>query len=284
MGVLAWIVAPWLRDQLGGDEPLAQALLICLTLGLVWQFVLVMILMRRELGTLRWSRLRDALWLRPPRDPKTGHVGGKVWWWALLFVFLAAVWALVPAIPGPSTRDFADFLSSDRGEAFFRGAWGWFAVVVVFAVFNTVIGEELLFRGVLLPRMKGVFGRRDWVANGVLFARLPPAPAVEHAVQPDRGHLLRGLSLAAVPKRMDGDHRALAAERLRHHRRPHPRAEVVEIVTLGADGSGSPGFEPLSAHREWTKVPTGGGSDQYRSSRTMTEVGYGCHDDRARGR
>jgi hypothetical protein len=31
MGVLAWIVAPWLRDELGGDEPLAQALLICLT-------------------------------------------------------------------------------------------------------------------------------------------------------------------------------------------------------------------------------------------------------------
>ena len=44
MGVLAWIVAPLLRDQLGGDEPLGQALLICLTAGLVWQFVLVLIL------------------------------------------------------------------------------------------------------------------------------------------------------------------------------------------------------------------------------------------------
>ena len=38
------------------------------------------------------------------------------------------------------------------------------------AVFNTVLGEELLFRGVLLPRMQGVFGKFDWVANGVLFA------------------------------------------------------------------------------------------------------------------
>jgi uncharacterized protein len=37
-------------------------------------------------------------------------------------------------------------------------------------VFNTVLGEELLFRGLLLPRMKGAFGRRDWLANGVLFA------------------------------------------------------------------------------------------------------------------
>ena len=37
-------------------------------------------------------------------------------------------------------------------------------------VFNTVLGEELLFRGLLLPRMKGAFGRFDWAANGVLFA------------------------------------------------------------------------------------------------------------------
>ena len=71
--------------------------------------------------------------------------------------------------PGPSVRDLGDFLGSDRAEHFFSGAWGWFAVVVALAVFNTVLGEELLFRGLLLPRMRGVFGRRDWVANGALF-------------------------------------------------------------------------------------------------------------------
>ena len=52
----------------------------------------------------------------------------------------------------------------------FDGSWGWFAIVVTMGVFNTVLGEELLFRGVLLPRMEGAFGKRDWVANGVLFA------------------------------------------------------------------------------------------------------------------
>jgi uncharacterized protein len=169
MGLLAWVVAPWLADQLGGDAPLTKALLIVLTAGLIWQFVLVLVLLRRELGSLEWSRVRDALWLRPPRDPKSGRVGGKVWWWALLFAALMAVWAMVPAIAGPSARDFAEFVGADRGADFFSGAWGWFAVVVVFVVFNTVLGEELLFRGFLLPRMRGVFGRRDWVANGVLF-------------------------------------------------------------------------------------------------------------------
>jgi uncharacterized protein len=196
MGVLAWVVAPLVEDQLGGDEPLAQALLICLTAGLVWQFVLVLILIRRELGGLEWPRVRDALWLRPPRDPRTGRVGGRVWWWVLLFVVLVAIWGLVPSIPGPEARDFAEFLGSDRGEDFFRGAWGWFAVVVVLAVFNTVLGEELLFRGLLLPRMRGVFGKRDWVANGALFA-------VYHLHIPWAipSSLVDGIFLAAFPSR-----------------------------------------------------------------------------------
>ena len=42
-------------------------------------------------------------------------------------------------------------------------------LTLVSLVFNYLLGEELLFRGVLLPRMAGVFGRWDWVANTVLF-------------------------------------------------------------------------------------------------------------------
>lgn len=114
--------------------------------------------------------MREALWLRPPRDPKTGRVGGRVWWWLLPFLILFALEQALPGISGPSPRDFSKFVSHDSGKDFFSGAWGWYAVVVVLAIFNTVLGEELLFRGLLLPRMRGVFGRGDWVANGVLFA------------------------------------------------------------------------------------------------------------------
>lgn len=67
-------------------------------------------------------------------------------------------------------RDFAVFLQSDRGQAFFHGNWAWYGVVAILLVANTVTGEELLFRGLLLPRMAGVFGQADWLANGVLFA------------------------------------------------------------------------------------------------------------------
>jgi membrane protease YdiL (CAAX protease family) len=39
---------------------------------------------------------------------------------------------------------------------------------VIGLVFN-IFGEEIYYRGFLHPRMRGVFGKYDWIANGVLF-------------------------------------------------------------------------------------------------------------------
>ena len=129
-----------------------------------------MVLVRREQGTLRWPVLRDALWLRAPRAPRTGRRGGRVWLVVPLLVVALAAEELVPGFGLPAGRDLGEFLDSGVGHSLLSGAWGWFAVLAVMFVFNTVLGEELLFRGFLLPRMNGVFGRRDWLANGVLFA------------------------------------------------------------------------------------------------------------------
>jgi membrane protease YdiL (CAAX protease family) len=52
----------------------------------------------------------------------------------------------------------------------FIGSWWLLSVAFVSCVFNYFLGEELLFRGILLPKMRGVFGTWDWVANSVLFA------------------------------------------------------------------------------------------------------------------
>ena len=76
MAVLAWVVAPLLGGLLAVEAAFIKALLLCLTVGLVWQFVLTMILVRREQGALRFSRVRAALWLLPPLDPGSGRVGG----------------------------------------------------------------------------------------------------------------------------------------------------------------------------------------------------------------
>jgi membrane protease YdiL (CAAX protease family) len=170
MGLLAWVVSPLLADQLSGPGALSRALIVTLTAGLVWQFVLVLFLVRREQGSLRWPVLREALWLRAPRAPSTGRRGGKLW---LIILPLLVAFGAEELVPGPGMaagHDFLTFLDSHAGHALLAGSWGWFAIIAALVVFNTVLGEELLFRGYLLPRMNGVFGRRDWLANGVLFA------------------------------------------------------------------------------------------------------------------
>src|SRR5215207_8767337 len=66
MGALAWVVAPLVAGQLDGPLALGRALLGLLTVGLIWQFVLVLVLVYRERGSLRWPLLKDALWLQAP--------------------------------------------------------------------------------------------------------------------------------------------------------------------------------------------------------------------------
>ena len=172
MAALAWLVAPVLADRFAGTGivPMMKALIVCLDLGLVWQFVLVAILVGREQRTLRWSTVREALWLRSPRSPRSGRVGGRVWLIVIpLILAFAAAQELVPTFPAPENRELATLVGSDAGKAFLDGAWGWYGLLLAMFLFNTVLGEELLFRGYLLPRMNRAFGRGDWVANGLLF-------------------------------------------------------------------------------------------------------------------
>ena len=168
MAALAWIVAPWLASTLDGPTAWPRALLVCLTAGLVWQFVLVLVLVYREQGTLRWSVVQDALWLHRPQRPDGRRMG---WAWLVLVLLVVAIAAkeALPNLPMPANRDMGLFLGSDAGQSFLSGNWTWLAVILAMGIFNTVLGEELLFRGLLLPRMNGVFGRGDWVANGLLF-------------------------------------------------------------------------------------------------------------------
>jgi uncharacterized protein len=171
MAALAWLVAPALKDQFAGtgNVPLFKALNVCLTIGLVWQFVLVAALVWREQRTFRWSTVREALWLRSPRSLSTGRTGGRIWLVLIPLIVATLIESLIP-LGGPKGRDFGSFIGTDAGKAFLHGAWGWYALILVWFVFNTVLGEELLFRGFLLPRMNGVFKRKDWLANGLLFA------------------------------------------------------------------------------------------------------------------
>ena len=48
-------IVAWLRDRIGGRDPFVEALLICFSVGLLWELALTVVLVRRETGRLCWS-------------------------------------------------------------------------------------------------------------------------------------------------------------------------------------------------------------------------------------
>jgi membrane protease YdiL (CAAX protease family) len=183
MGILGWIIFPLLAPDVGSD-PLGFGVtrLVLLALGLVWLFVLSMIIVRREEGDLRWATVKRRLRLNTPRDPATGRPRARLWLWVVPFLVAVAVVELVlntplenawvsvfPVLAEPHGYGGDAIFGSQEILARLQGAWWFFALFVFQAAFNTIFGEEFLFRGVLLPKMEGVFGRFNWVANGVLF-------------------------------------------------------------------------------------------------------------------
>jgi uncharacterized protein len=77
--------------------------------------------------------------------------------------------SIFPLFSEPVGYSFDAIFRSQEILTRLQGAWWFFALFAIQAAFNTILGEEFLFRGVLLPRMAGVFGRFSWVANAVLF-------------------------------------------------------------------------------------------------------------------
>jgi len=205
--ILGWLVYPSLRQGLPAED--AGLLRIkLLTAGLIWQFVLSMLILYQEEGNIRIETIRRRFWLNNPISPKTGEKDNRLWWLILPLILLVVAMesAMGPVLDSMWTRLFP-FLAEPQGynmEALFTpdlramwiGAWDLLALTVVFLVFNTFLGEEFLFRGVLLPKMNGAFGKWDWVANGVLFG-------LYHLHQPWGlpGNILSGLLFVFTGKR-----------------------------------------------------------------------------------
>ena len=183
MGILGWVVYPALApDRMTNPMKAAVTRVILMTAGLIWLFVLALFIVYREEGDLRWSTIRRRLRLNAPLDPKTGEPRRKLWLWVIPLVILAiasqqtcgallkdlSVRLLPFFAPPPGFDAFEALFASTELRGQLVGAWGFYGLLLVMTVFN-ILGEELLLRGVLLPRMEGVFGKWDWVANGVLF-------------------------------------------------------------------------------------------------------------------
>lgn len=183
MGILSWVVFPALSPDTEAD-PLGAGVtrIAVLTIGLIWLFVLSLIIIRQEEGNLSLATIKRRLRLNAPQDPGTGETRGRLWLWAVVFVIGIAVWQMLlsPYVTKLWVSVFP-FFAEPQGysmNAVFKsreildrlvGAWWFLGLYVVNTIFNTILGEEFLFRGVLLPKMEGVFGKWSWLANGVLF-------------------------------------------------------------------------------------------------------------------
>ena len=175
MALLNWVVAPAVIPYSPLHPGITYWLLIIA--GMAWEFVVSLVIMYRELGTLRWSAIRQRTWLQTPRDPRTDQPKPRLFWWVLPAVFYSGLIAFVMGrylnapmawlFPALQPAQFTQM--SQLATPQFQGAWWLLGITLVSFIFNYFLGEEFLFRGVLLPKMQGVFGKYDWAANSVLF-------------------------------------------------------------------------------------------------------------------
>jgi uncharacterized protein len=181
MWLLGWVAYPAMS---AGLPPVEAGLLRLklFTVGLIWQFLMAMIILYREEGSIGLSAISRRFWLNHPVSTRTGETKKSLWWWIVPLILLLAflqialrstlvdVWVQIfPFFADPGGGSW-DSVFAPETRAQWIGNWGFLGLFLILAVFNTFLGEEFVFRGVLLPKMAGVFGRWDWVANGLLFA------------------------------------------------------------------------------------------------------------------
>ncbi|MEC5397391.1 CPBP family intramembrane glutamic endopeptidase [Uliginosibacterium sp. H1] len=178
MATLAWIVVPWLVPHVA--LPAGIVFWLAMIAGMAWQFVVAVVLLRRERRHWNWPALKERLWLQPPALPGSGRRSHRPWLWVLpgiLFVALSSdllgdtldtplhwLGARLPGLMPPAYTDIHALVSPA-----FAGRWYLLGIALCSNLFNYLLGETLLFHGVLLPKMEGVFGRRAWLANAVIF-------------------------------------------------------------------------------------------------------------------
>src|SRR5689334_22794763 len=90
MWLLSWVVYPRMS---AGLSPVNAGLLRMnlLAVGLLWEFVLSLIILYSEEGNIRLSTIRRRFWLNHPVSPRTGETKKALWWWIIPLILLVAL-------------------------------------------------------------------------------------------------------------------------------------------------------------------------------------------------
>ncbi len=154
-------------------------MLLVMVLGPGAELAAGLLMLRHEGGSLSYAWLQQRLRLHWPRGLRA---------WAIVLAVLVGAFALSMALtplnralaevpgfvppawwPNASNPTVEVAIASDVfPDVRLAGNVGFVLLYLLIGLIN-VVGEEVYYRGFLLPRMRGVFGRFDWVANGLLF-------------------------------------------------------------------------------------------------------------------
>ncbi|GMQ31512.1 CPBP family intramembrane glutamic endopeptidase [Algoriphagus confluentis] len=156
--------------------PLVISFWLCLVGGLFWQFLLSLLILKKEgHAFFSFETWKNRLKFQLPKNPKTGKSNPWLFIAVLPFIGLNAVISADIGFPdldsfiSPYFENLPKYDLSGLASPEYQGAWWILGLYLVTFAFNYILGEEMIYRGILLPKMKGVFGKWDWAANGVLF-------------------------------------------------------------------------------------------------------------------
>jgi len=164
----------------GGTTP-TWAFLAVTVLGSGAELLAGFVLLHREGYPIRLAALKDRIRLRWPS-------GWRAWSLALIVLGLgmslgmlaagplnarlASVPGFVPPTWWPTASNPTIHVQSASDvfpDVNLKGNYLFILLYLAIGLVFNIFGEEIYYRGYLLPRMRGVFGAWDWVANGVLF-------------------------------------------------------------------------------------------------------------------
>lgn len=176
MAILAWVVAPRLMTQ--GDPLPGLVFWRLIVVGMAWQFVLSLIVLKLEGVPFRLGPLAKRLWLTTPIWRPTGRPAITAFLLIPVFLALGFLGDEVVSDWFQATPLGLRLLTQVPHFAFIQGLaspeaagrWDILGLALVSSVFNYGLGEAFLFHGVLLPRMEKAWGKWAWLGNGLLFA------------------------------------------------------------------------------------------------------------------
>lgn len=146
-------------------------------IGMAWQFLVSIVLLLCERSDWTLKSLKARLWLNMPRHPKSGNIMPKL----MIMLIPALLFNLITgeifsdyidgifqlAFPNFTVPEYMDIRSLMHYD--FKGQWWLLGMALISCLFNYILGEAFLFHGVLLPKMRGVFGKWAWLANAIIF-------------------------------------------------------------------------------------------------------------------